>query len=130
KLKAGVEIAQLTKRQVIFTDGSSLEVDVLVLATGYQPLKEAVRAMFGDDVAERVGPIWGIGADGELQNMYARTAQDGFYVAGGGFPAARVYSHYTTLLIKADLEGLLPPRTPLRSRPSHEAGAEQLERTS
>ena len=50
---------------------------MLVLATGYQPLQEAVRAMFGDDVADRVGPIWGIGTDGELCNMYARTAQDG-----------------------------------------------------
>jgi cation diffusion facilitator CzcD-associated flavoprotein CzcO len=110
KLKSGIGIERLTKRQVMFSDGSSLDLDVLVLATGYQPLQEAVRAMFGDDVADRVGPIWGIGADGELQNMYARTPQDGFYVAGGGFPAARVYSQYTAMLIKADLEGLLPPR--------------------
>jgi putative flavoprotein involved in K+ transport len=86
--------------------------------------------MFGDDVADRVGPIWGIGADGELQNMYARTAQSGFYVAGGGFPAARVYSHYTALLIKADLEGLLPPSSSSRQHHSRQAGAGQLERTS
>jgi putative flavoprotein involved in K+ transport len=130
KLKAGVEIARLAKRQVIFTDGSSLGVDVLVLATGYQPLQEAVRAMFGEDVADRVGPIWGIGPDGELQNMYARTAQAGFYVAGGGFPAARVYSHYTALLIKADLEGLLPPPAPSRQHHSRQPSAGQLERTS
>jgi putative flavoprotein involved in K+ transport len=127
KLKAGVGIERLTKTQTIFTDGSSLEVDVLVLATGYQPLQEAVRAMFGHDVADRVGPIWGIGVDGELQNMYARTGQDGFYVAGGGFPAARVYSHYTALLIKADLEGLLPVRTQASSAYcSLEGSAEQL----
>ena len=61
------------------------------------------------DVADRVGPIWGIGTDGELRNMYARTAQEGFFIAGGGFPAARVYSQYTAVLIKADLEGLLRP---------------------
>jgi putative flavoprotein involved in K+ transport len=61
--------------------------------------------------------------------MYARTAQEGFYVAGGGFPAARVYSQYTALLIKADLEGLLPPRIP-PSRQSRLLGAGQLERTS
>jgi cation diffusion facilitator CzcD-associated flavoprotein CzcO len=128
KLKAGVGVERLTKSQVIFTDGSSLDADVLVLATGYQPLQEAVRAMFGDEVADRVGPIWGIGADGELQNMYARTAQEGFFVAGGGFPAARVYSQYTALLIKADLEGLLPARMP-PSREQHSLGAGQLERT-
>ena len=81
-----------------------------MLATGYKPLQEALRLMFGDEVAERVGPIWGIGADGELNNMYARTAQDGLYVTGGGLPGARAYSLYTAMLIKAALEGLLPPR--------------------
>jgi putative flavoprotein involved in K+ transport len=109
KLKSGVRIKQLTARKAIFSDDSSVDLDVLVLATGYQPLQEAVRAMFGDEVADRVGPIWGIGSDGELRNMYARTAQEGFYVVGGGFPAARAYSPYTAMLIKADLEGLLPP---------------------
>ena len=108
KLKFGMEIERLTQRTAAFSDGSSLDVDVLVLATGYQPLQEAVRTMFGDNVADRVGPIWGIGSDGELRNMYARTAQEGFFVAGGGFPAARMYSQYTAMLIKADLEGLRP----------------------
>lgn len=110
KLKAGLSIARLTAKQVIFSDGSAMDADIVVLATGYAPLQEAVRALFGDEVADRVGPIWGIGDDGELRNMYARTAQDGFYVLGGGFPAARVYSLFTAILIKAAIEGLLPPR--------------------
>jgi hypothetical protein len=42
--------------------------------------------------------------------MFARTAQPGLFVAGGGFPAARAYSPYTAMLIKADLEGILPAR--------------------
>jgi putative flavoprotein involved in K+ transport len=79
--------------------------------------------MFGDDMADSVGPIWGIGADGELRNMYARTAQEGFYVVGGGLPGARAYSPYTALLIKADLEGLLParPSSPRSIRSLHHA---------
>jgi hypothetical protein len=62
--------------------------------------------MFGDGVADRVGPIYGIGEDGELRNMYSRTGQDGFYVVGGGFIGCRAYTHYTARLIKARLEGL------------------------
>jgi cation diffusion facilitator CzcD-associated flavoprotein CzcO len=112
KIKSGAGIERLTARQVIFSDGSALDADIVVLATGYAPLQETVRTLFGDEVAERVGPIWGVGADGELRNMYARTAQQGFYVLGGGFPAARVYSQFTALLIKATLEGLLPPYPP------------------
>jgi len=107
-LKAGVDIDRLEKNKIIFSDGTSLAADIIVLATGYKPLQEGVRMMFGDEVAERVGPVWGIGDDGELCNMYARTAQEGLYVAGGGIPGARAYSQYTALLIKAALEGLLP----------------------
>jgi putative flavoprotein involved in K+ transport len=107
KLKAGVGINRLAPNQAIFTDGSALPADIIVLATGYEPLQEAVRKMLGDEIADRVGPIWGIGQDSELRNMYAPTAQEGFYVVGGGFPAARAYSLYTALYIKASLEGLL-----------------------
>ena len=110
KLKVAVEVERLELGKVIFSDGSALDADIIILATGYKPLQEGVRAMFGDEAADRVGPIWGIGDDGELNNMYARTAQEGFYVAGGGIPGARAYSHYTALLIKAALEGLISSR--------------------
>jgi len=111
KLKSGVDIQRLTATHVIFSDGSSLEADIIVLATGYRPLQDSVRAMFGDEVADRVGPIWGIGDDGEACGIYSETGQEGFYVTGGGIPGARAYSRYTALLIKAALEGLRPPRT-------------------
>jgi putative flavoprotein involved in K+ transport len=120
KLKPGVDIVALNPKQVIFSDGTSMAVDIIVLATGYKPLQEWVRAIFGDDVADRVGPIWGIGEDGELRAMYARTGQEGFYVAGGGLPGARAYSHFTALLIKAALEGLLPSRPAMRPEASKE----------
>lgn len=110
KLKSGVDIERLTAGKVVFSDGSALDADIVILATGYKPLQEAVRSMFGDAVAERVGPIWGIGKDGELNSMYGQTGQPGFYVTGGGLPGARAYSRYTALLIKADLEGLRPYR--------------------
>ena len=123
KLKAGVDIKRLAARKIVFTDDSTVNADVIVLATGYKPLQEAVRSMLGDAVADRVGPIWGIGKDGELNNMYGQTAQPGFYVTGGGLPGARAYSRYTALLIKADLEGLRPYRD--SSLPTSDASMER-----
>ncbi len=114
KLKTGADIARLEPREIVFSNGTTMDADIIVLATGYQPLQEGVRALFGDEVANRVGPIWGIGEDGELCAMYARTGQPGLYVAGGGLPGARAYSHYTALLIKAEIEGLLPDRRAAR----------------
>ena len=111
KLKSGVNIKRLAAGHVFFSDGGSLKADIIVLATGYRPLQDSVRAMFGDDVADHVGPIWGICEDGEACGIYAETGQEGFYVTGGGIPGARAYSRYTALLIKAALEGLRPPHS-------------------
>lgn len=123
-LKAGVDIVTLKPREAIFSDGSSLALDGIILATGYKPLQDWVRAMFGAEVADRVGPIWGIGENGELRAMYTQTGQDGFYVVGGGLPGARSYSHFTALLIKAALEGLLPsrPAIPEPAKTNSDAG--------
>lgn len=107
-LKSGVGIERVTETGVVFTDGTSVETDILMLATGYENQQEAIRALFGDEVAERVGPVWGIGEDGEMRAMFGRTGQDAFYVAGGGFMGCRAYTHYTARLIKARLEGLTP----------------------
>ena len=110
KLKTGTGVERLTRKSVRFADGSSLDADLIVMATGYRPLQDAVRAMFGDAVAERVGPIWGLGPDGELRNMWSRTAQDGFFVVGGTLTMCRLYSRFTALLIKASLEKLIAPK--------------------
>ena len=118
KLKAGVDIDRLEAKTVVLSDGTAVNADIIVLATGYKPLQEAVRAIFGDAIADRVGPIWGIGEDGELRNMYARTAQDGLYFSGGGLPGARAYSHYTALLIKAALAGLIPAQPVATDKPA------------
>ncbi len=100
-------IERITAREVVFADGSTMKADMIVLATGWQPLQEAVRALFGNTVADRVGPIWGLGPKGELRNMWSRTPQPRFYVMGGTLTMCRSFSRYTALLIKATLEGLV-----------------------
>jgi putative flavoprotein involved in K+ transport len=106
-LKSGVGLSRMDEAHAVFSDGSTLKTDMVVMATGYQPLQEAVRALFGSEVADRVGPIWGIGPDGELRNMWVETGQEGFFVAGGTLTMCRFYSQVTAWLIKAKLEGLI-----------------------
>lgn len=105
KLKSGVSLERMDADHAYFSDGSSLQTDMVVMATGYQPLQEAVRSLFGSQVADRVGPIWGIGANGEMRNMWVQTGQEGFFVAGGTLTMCRFYSQVTALLIKGKLEG-------------------------
>jgi putative flavoprotein involved in K+ transport len=89
-------------------DGETVAADLIVLATGYKRQEELVRKLFGDEVVERIGPIWGYGEDQELRNMFKRTAQPGLWLCAGGLAQCRIGSKYLGLQIKACEEGLLP----------------------
>ena len=88
--------------------GDTLAADLIVLATGYKGQEHLVRKLFGDDVAARVGPIWGFGDEQELRNMFTRTAQPGLWFIAGSLAQCRIYSKYLALQLKACEAGLLP----------------------
>ena len=102
-------IDRFTADGVRLTDGSAMPADVLVLATGYYPQVELVRRALGDDMAKKIGPVWGLGEDGELNNMFKRTPQQGLWFIAGGLPHVRINSKYLALQIKAMELGMLGP---------------------
>jgi len=107
RIKQGVEIEHLEGKSVVFSDGTAMDVDVIVVATGYSNMSESVRALFGDAVADRVGPVWGLDPDGEVRAMWRPTGQPGFWLMGGSLQQCRSYSKYLALQIKAREVGLL-----------------------
>jgi putative flavoprotein involved in K+ transport len=93
--------------------GERVPAGLLVLATGYLGLEHLVRQRFGDAVAERVGPVWGIDeAQQELRNMWMPTGQPGLWFIAGSFAQCRIYSSYLALQIKAEEEGLFSAHRP------------------
>jgi putative flavoprotein involved in K+ transport len=88
-------------------DGETIKADLIVLATGYKGQEHLVRKLFGYDVADRVGPIWGFAEGEELRNMYTRTAQPGLWFIAGSLAQCRINSKFLALQIKAIEEGLL-----------------------
>ena len=80
---------------------------MLVTATGYKNQQEVVRLYLGDEVADRIGQIWGFDEGGEQRNMWRRTEQPGLWFTAGGLPHVRIYSKYLALKIKAVEEGLI-----------------------
>ncbi|MBN8907379.1 MAG: NAD(P)/FAD-dependent oxidoreductase, partial [Rhodospirillales bacterium] len=93
----------------LLKDGSTVPADLIVLATGYYPQMELVRRALGDEMVERIGPVWGIGPDGELSNMFKRTPQQGLWFIAGGLAQCRINSKYLALQIKAMELGKLGP---------------------
>ena len=92
----------------LLKDGSVKPADLVVLATGFDTQEVLVGKLLGDEVAKKVGRIWGIGPDGEMNNMWKRTAQEGLWFVGGSFTNCRIYSRYVALQIKAIEEGIAP----------------------
>ncbi len=89
-------------------NAKTIPADLIVLATGYKPQEYLVRKLLGEDVAARVGPIWGFGDGQELRNMYTRTGQPGLWFIAGSLAQCRINSKYLALQVKAIEEGLLP----------------------
>lgn len=107
KLKQFGDIESFTADGARMNDGSTIAADLIVLSTGYKPQEYLVRKLFGDGVADRVGPVWGFGDGFELRNMYARTGQPGLWFIAGSLAQCRINSKYLALQIKAIEEGIL-----------------------
>jgi Pyridine nucleotide-disulphide oxidoreductase len=102
------DIAGFVAKGAQMRTGDTLAADLIVLATGYKGQEYLVRKLFGDNIAARVGPIWGFGDEQELRNMFTRTAQPGLWFIAGSLAQCRIYSKYLGLQIKACEVGLLP----------------------
>ena len=92
--------------------GETLRAELVVLATGYKGQDVLVRRLFGDRVAERVGPIWGFDENDELSNMFTRTGQPGLWFIAGSLAQCRIFSKYLGLQIKACEEGVIAAGRP------------------
>jgi cation diffusion facilitator CzcD-associated flavoprotein CzcO len=101
------EIERFVEGGALLKDGSVTPADLIVLATGFVSQEVVVAKLLGNEVAKKVGPVWGFGPDGEMNNMWKRTAQEGLWFVGGSFANCRTYSRYVAVQIKAIEEGIL-----------------------
>ena len=106
KVKQGQEISEILPHGLRFADGSELEADEIVFATGYQNMRTQARIIFGDKVADRVGDVWGFDDEGEFRTIWRRSGHPGFWFMGGNLALCRYYSRLLALQIKALEEGL------------------------
>jgi cation diffusion facilitator CzcD-associated flavoprotein CzcO len=107
KLIQNANIDGFTAAGVSLKTGAHIPADLVVLATGYKKQEFLVASLFGQEVADRVGPIWGFGDGLELRNMYRPTGQPGLWMIAGSFAQCRINSKYLALQIKAVEEALI-----------------------
>ena len=106
KVKQGQEVTHILPHGLKFADGSELEVDEIIFATGYENMRTQARIIFGDELADRVGDVWGWDEEGEFRGFWRDTGHPGFWFQGGNLAICRYFSRVLALQIKARLEGL------------------------
>lgn len=118
KLKSGVSIEYIKPKSVVLTDGTELEADLIVYATGFGSMNGWAAKIISQEVADKVGKCWGMGSnttkdpgpwEGELRNMWKPTHQDALWFHGGNLHQSRHYSQYLSLQLKARMEGIKTP---------------------
>lgn len=118
KVRSGVGVDGLAPNGVRLSDGTTLPADLVIQSTGFQSMHEVVARIVSREVADRVGPCWGLGSgvrgdpgpwQGEPRNMYKPTAQEGLWFQGGNLASARFFSKFLALQLKARFEGLPTP---------------------
>ncbi|GAA5838994.1 hypothetical protein JCM11251_007848 [Rhodosporidiobolus azoricus] len=108
-IKQGVEIERLTEKGVLFKDGVEIEADMIVMATGYTSQRETVRRVISDDVAERLGNVWGQDQQGEIPGVWRYSGVPRFYLQSGNLFQARCFSKHLALQIHMQELGLREP---------------------
>ena len=112
------QLDHLTANAVVLADGTEIEADVVVYATGYGSMNGWAADLMGQEVADRVGKVWGLGSEttkdpgpweGEQRNMWKPTQQPGLWFHGGNLHQSRHYSLYLALQLKARYEGIPTP---------------------
>ena len=117
KLKRG-QVTEIVEDGVILDSGEKIEADLIVFATGYNSMNGWVADLMGQDMADKVGKVWGLGSDttkdpgpweGEQRNMWKPTQQENLWFHGGNLHQSRHYSQFLALQIKARMEGIPTP---------------------
>jgi len=112
------QVERLTESSVLLEDGTELEADLVVYATGYGSMNGWVADLIDSDTADRVGKVWGLGSDttkdpgpweGEQRNMWKPTQVPQLWFHGGNLHQSRHYSLYLALQLKARFEGIPTP---------------------
>ncbi len=111
-------MAEITETGVKLDDGTELPADLIVYATGYGSMNGWAAELISQEVADKVGKVWGLGSDtpkdpgpweGELRNMWKPTQQEALWFHGGNLHQSRHYSQFLSLQLKARMEGIPTP---------------------
>ncbi|KAI0074796.1 hypothetical protein K474DRAFT_1501146 [Panus rudis PR-1116 ss-1] len=110
KIKNDSRLERFTKTGLRFEDGSELEADVFLYATGFGDVREPLRAILPPDVGSKLPAIWGLNSEGEIRAAWRELGTPGLWYMMGNLAWCRFYSKHLALQIKAKQQGIFGER--------------------
>ncbi|KAJ4469877.1 hypothetical protein J3R30DRAFT_3661401 [Lentinula aciculospora] len=99
KLKNDSQIKAYYPEGLEFEDGSKVKADAIICATGVGDMRNSIRRICGDDVANSCPPLLGVNEEGEL-NWYRPLSRPGLWMMVGSLQLNRFHSMYLALQIQ------------------------------
>ncbi|KAG9224371.1 hypothetical protein PLEOSDRAFT_1065723 [Pleurotus ostreatus PC15] len=110
KLKSGPHIECFTKTGLKFDDGSELNADVVLFATGLGDSRSVMRSVCDEEVSSKVGRVWGLDPEGEIYGAWRDVGVQNMWIMTGNLALCRFHSKHLALQIKAIEEGVFGSR--------------------
>ncbi|KAH7010955.1 hypothetical protein B0J12DRAFT_691058 [Macrophomina phaseolina] len=100
-------VSSFTETGIRFSDGRTLDADVVVFATGFEcNMRHAAARIVGEEMGQRLEDFMGVDREGEPLGLCKPMAgQKNVWYIGAGIELSRGYSRFLALQIKADLQG-------------------------
>ncbi|KAF8574647.1 hypothetical protein K439DRAFT_1665370 [Ramaria rubella] len=119
KVVGGIPIAEYTPYGLLFADGSEVQADLIVYATGFrkESLIEKSSKLLGYDLRDKVDEVGGWDTEFEMSGIWRPTGHKGLWFAGGDLFTCRFYSSLLAMLIKAEEDNLFKTAAALRESP-------------
>ncbi|KAF2429003.1 FAD/NAD(P)-binding domain-containing protein [Tothia fuscella] len=107
KVKGDAPLTGFTESGLKFGDGSTLDADVVVFATGFEGnMRLAAADLVGQEVGDKLDDWWGVDSEGELRGAWKPIGHPGIWFTGGNVGLARFFSRFLALQIAADVKGM------------------------
>lgn len=106
-MKSDSTVTNLDATGVNFADGTHLDADAIVYATGFKKdTREVLSGIIGDQY--KLEPVWGLDKEGEVRGVFRPTGHDHIWQNGGELQIMRQNGKFLAMQIAALLKGVRP----------------------
>jgi len=96
-LKNDSVIKEYTKTGLKFEDGSTLDTDLVVFATGLDTYRDGLKKILGEELGSKVKQIWGLDYSGERKGAWRDIGVDNLWCMIGNLAMCRYHSRHLAL---------------------------------